>query len=256
MSLMNIVVLTRLVPDLVEELTIADSGVAIDTAWLRQIINELDNHALEQAILLKESSGGQVTVIAPEAEGVDEMLYAALAKGADRLIKLGGDFQAANNHDLATAAADAVRDLAPDLVLTGVQAHNDLDGAVGPLLAEYAGLPYVGYIADVAVEGTSATVRKEYPGGLAAELTVTLPAVLGIQVAPKPPRYVAVSKIRQAMSTGSIEDRAAPALPGQGGAAVGRMFAPEPAERATMLRGADAQVAAQLVDIFRDLGVL
>ena len=94
---MNIVVVVKLVPDLVEELAIDESGAALDTTYLRLIVNELDNHATEQAILLKEGAGGQVTVIAPDLEGVDDVLFTAAAKGADRLIKLTGDLSAVNN---------------------------------------------------------------------------------------------------------------------------------------------------------------
>ena len=50
---MNIVVPVKLVPDLVEELSIDPSGTALDTAWLRMIVNEFDDHAIEQAILIK-----------------------------------------------------------------------------------------------------------------------------------------------------------------------------------------------------------
>ena len=39
---MNIVVLAKLVPDLVEELEIDDSGTGLDLTWLRLIINEFD----------------------------------------------------------------------------------------------------------------------------------------------------------------------------------------------------------------------
>jgi electron transfer flavoprotein beta subunit len=84
---MNIIVLAKLVPDLVEELTIDTSGTALDTAWLRMIINEFDDHAIEQGILLKEKGGGQVTVVAADIEGVDDILFTAAAKGADRLLK-------------------------------------------------------------------------------------------------------------------------------------------------------------------------
>ena len=103
---MNIVVPVKVVPDLVEELTIDDSGAALDTDWLRLMLSEFDDHAIEQAILLKERDGGQVTVVAADAEGVDDVLYAAAAKGADRLIKLTGDFEeAVNNHALARVFA-------------------------------------------------------------------------------------------------------------------------------------------------------
>jgi electron transfer flavoprotein beta subunit len=254
---MNIVVPIKLVPDLIEELEIDESGAALDTAWLRMIINEFDDHAVEQAILLKEGGGGQVTVVAPDAEGVDDVLFAATARGADQLIKLTGDFEeGVNNHALARTLAIVLEGLQPDLVLTGVQAHDDLDGSVGPLLAEYLGMPYVGYVAGVTASEGQATVRKEYPGGLVAEMEVTLPAVLGIQAAEEPPRYVAISKIRQAMKTATIDEQEAGELDASGGPAVGRMFQPEVGERATMIEGDEEEIAARLVEIFKEAGVL
>ncbi len=253
---MKIAVPIKFVPDLVEELTIDPSGAALDTTWLRLIINEFDDHALEQAILLKERSGGSVTVLGSESEGVDDFLFTAAAKGADQLIKLTGDFSTVNNHALAHAYADVLKELQPDLVLTGVQAHNDIDGSVGPLLAEYLGAPYIGYVSGVTVAGDHVTVRKEYSGGLIAEMEVKLPAVLGIQASEQPPRYVAYSKIRQVMGTAKIEERAVPSLDLGAGTPIGRMFQPEVAERATMLEGGVDEVADKLVSIFKDLGTL
>ena len=107
---MNIVVPVKLVPDLVEELAIDASGTRWTTTWLRRILSEFDDHAIEQAILLKERDGGQVTVITPDVEGADDALFAAAAKGADRLVKLSGDFGAGvNNHALARALVAVVR---------------------------------------------------------------------------------------------------------------------------------------------------
>ncbi len=254
---MNIVIIAKLVPDLVEELEIDESGAALDTSWLRLIINEFDDHAIEQGILLKERGGGQVTVVAPDAEGADDMLFAAAAKGADRMLKLMGDFEAGvNNHALARVLTPVVKELQPDLVLVGVQAHNDLDGPVGALLASYLDMPYVGYVAGVEVDDGKSIARKEYPGGLIAEMEVTLPAVLGIQAAEEPPRYVAISKIRQAMKISTVEEQTAADLNPGGGPTVDRMFEPESGERATMIDGDEDEVAAKLIDIFKEAGVL
>jgi electron transfer flavoprotein beta subunit len=253
---MKIAVPVKFVPDLVEELTIDPSGVALDATWLRLIISEFDDHAVEQAILLKERAGGQVTVMTIEAEGSDDFLFTAAAKGADQLIKLTGDFSAVNNHALARAYAGILRENQPDLVLTGVQAHNDLDGSVGPLLAEYLGMPYVGYVSGVAIAADHVVVRKEYAGGLIAEMEVKLPAVLGIQASEKPPRYVAYSKIRQVMGTAKIEERTVANLDLTGGIEVSRMFQPEVTERAMMLEGGVDEVADKLVGIFKELGTL
>lgn len=253
---MKIAVPVKFVPDLVEELTIDPGGIALDTSWLRLIINEFDDHAVEQAILLKERGGGQVIVVMVESEGADDFLFASAAKGADQLIKLTGDFSNINNHALARAYADLLKELQPDLILTGVQAHNDLDGSVGPLLAEYLGMPYVGYVAGLTVTDDKAIVRKEYAGGLIAEMEVKLPAVLGIQASEKPPRYVAYSKIRQVMGTAKIEERAVADLDLSGGSTVSRMFQPEVAERATMMEGSPEEVADKIIGIFKELGTL
>src|SRR3989337_3378076 len=116
------------------------------------------------------------------------------------------------NHAMARATAIVLKELQPDLILTGVQAHNDLDGSMGPLVAEYLGMPYVGYVSGVNAQNGRIVVRKEYPGGLIAEMEVDLPAVVGIQSAEQPPRYVTVNKVRQAMKTSAIEERPLPAL--------------------------------------------
>lgn len=253
---MKIVVPIKFVPDLVEELAIDPGGAALDTSWLRLIINEFDDHAIEQAIILKERGGGQVIVTAIDSEGIDDILFASAAKGADQLIKLTGDFSHANNHALALVYADLLKELQPDLILTGVQAHNDLDGSVGPLLAEHLGLPYVGYVAGLTVTGDKVIARKEYSGGLVAEVEVKLPAVLGIQASEQPPRYVAYSKIRQVMGTAKIEERPIASLDLSGGTTVSRMYKPEVSERATMLEGGTDEVADKLVAIFKELGTL
>lgn len=253
---MKIAVPVKFVPDLVEELTIDPGGAALDTSWLRLIINEFDDHAVEQAILLKERGGGQVSVMTIEAEGVDDFLFTAAAKGADQLIKLTGNFNGANNHALARTYASLVKELQPDLVVTGVQAHNDLDGSVGPLLAETLGMPFVGYVSGVTTANGKVIVRKEYPGGLVAEIEVSLPAVLGIQAAEQPPRYVAYSKIRQVMGTIKIEERAVSTLDSSGGVVVSRMFQPEVAEHATMIEGGADQVADKIIGIIKELGAL
>lgn len=254
---MNIAALVKLVPDLVEELEIDESGTALDTTWLRLIINELDDHAIEQAILLKERIGAKVTILAPDAEGVDDILYTAAAKGVDRLIKILGDFESGvNNHALARAFTPILSELQPDLILTGVQAHDDLDGSLGPLLAAYLEMPYIGYVASVEISDDKVSTRKEYPGGVSAEMDVPLPAVLGIQVSEEPPRYVAVSKVRQAMKTASIEEKEVAEFDLSGGPIVDRMYQPEVGEGATIIEGDLEDVADNLIEILKELGVL
>ena len=253
---MNIVVPVKLVPDLVEELEVDESGTALDTSWLRRILNEVDEHALEQALLIKEGHAGTVWVISLDGEGVDDVLFASSAKGVDHLIKLTGIEYGddVNNHALARLYGAIVQQLEPELVLVGVQAHNDLDGSLGPLLAEYMGMPYVGYVSGIALADGTCQVRKEYPDGLVAEMEVVLPAVLGIQAAEAPPRYVAISRIRQAMKTASLDERTAADLDSVGGPTIDSMFKPETGERAAMIAGDEDEVAAKIVDLLKEAG--
>ena len=255
---MKIVVPVKFVPDLVEELVIDESGAALDAMEVSPILNEFDDHAIEQAILLMERDGAEVTVIAPDVEGADDALYTAAAKGAGRLIRLSGDFEEGmSNHAFARLLAPLLREINPGLILTGVQAHDDLDGQLGPLLAESLGQPYLGYVAGVKLEDGMAVMRKEYPGGLMAELEVDLPAVLGIQAAEEPPRYVVFSRVRQAMQTAEIEEwEPAEAEENTGSPLVSRLFQPVAGERATMIEGEADEVAARFLAILAEQGVL
>ena len=254
---MNIIVATKLVPDLVEELKLNESNTALDPDWLRLKLNEFDDHAIEQAILLKERGGDQVVVIAIDGEGADDVLYSAAARGADRLIKITLETDLPlNNHALARCLAPIIKELQAGLVLTGVQAHNDLDGALGPLLAGCLEIPYIGYVSSVSVHTGIVVVKKEFSGGLAAEIEAPMPAVLGIQAAESPPRYVAFSRIRQMMKSVTIEERPVIVVEDSGGPHILRMQIPESAERAQILDGSPEMVAENLVEIFTSLGVL
>lgn len=254
---MNIIVPVKLVPDLVEELEINEAGNSLDTTFMRLILNEFDEHAIEQAVLLKEKYGGHVTVISPEYDGADDVLFTSAAKGVDRLMKLTGAFEdPVNSHALARIFNEVVRDLNPDLILIGVQAHDCLDGPVGPMLAAHLKMPYVGYVSGVEISGDTCNIRKEYPGGVIAEMAVKMPAVLGIQASEKPPRYIAISKVRQAMKSATLEDAPAIAFDLSGGPGVQRVYKPEVGERATMIEGDEAEVAARFVEILKEHGAL
>src|SRR3989304_5145559 len=120
---MEIVVPVKQVPDLVEELIIAADGSRLEPDSIKLKLNEFDEHALEQALLLKEAHGAKVTVITLESEGIDEVLFTAIAKGADSAVKVTGDFtEGLDNHRSAMILGGIIKTMSHDLVLTGVQA--------------------------------------------------------------------------------------------------------------------------------------
>lgn len=256
---MKIAVVVRQVPDLVEAVEIADSGktVNLDGATFRA--NEPDELALEQAVLLKEKSpGSTVSVVALEFGDVDNTLYAAAAKGVDRIIKIAYDQeQPPAPKEAAAVYSEVVQALQPDLVLVGSYAHDELESTLAPLLAGKLGLPFVGVVRGVqpAADGKTATVFKEFPGAALAKMTVKLPALLGILSADEPPRYVPVSRIRAAMKTAKIDEQEVAVPAAASAAQVQGLRHPEAGKRAEILAGSADDVAAKILSILKEKGV-
>jgi len=259
---MNILVLLRMVPDVVEELELAADGKSLEQESLRMILSESDGHAVEEALLLKERHGGTVTALALDAPEMDDALFTALAKGVDRAVKITGLEPGLTARGaaqiLAQVMATAAGLLPADLILSGTQAIDDLDGSIAPLIAHSLQRPFVAIVVQVAVapSGGMATVVKECPGGVRAEFEVQLPAVLGIQAAEKPPRYVPVAKVRAAAKSRQIECLPAPAPLEPPLVEVLQMMKPVVTGHATMLEGPDEQIAGKICEILAERGLM
>ncbi len=256
---MRTVVLLRMVPDAVEDLEIAPSGTALDLSVVRLAPFERDEHALEQALLLKERHGGTVSVVAPDAPEVDAALFTALARGADRAVKLVGDGVAAGGAALFARALPRIPDLLPaDLILAGFQTLDDLEGQVPPMLAELLGLPYLGLVTQVTVEpeARAITAVREYAGGVRGEFELRLPALLGIQAAERPPRYVPVAKVRATMKSRTIETAPVETREGPSLVEIRRMARPQAAARAEMLDGSPQEIAERICAILAERGLV
>jgi electron transfer flavoprotein beta subunit len=256
---MNIAVVLRQVPDLIETLEIAGDGTCLDYGAARFIVNEWDNHALEQALLLKESRGGSVTVVALDFGEVDNTLYEASAKGADNIVKIPWDADQPPALRQAVALyAEVLRSIAAELILVGCQAHDELEGPLAPQLAFALKLPYVGVVRGVQPSDEPGSIRvfKEFPGAVVARMAVRLPALIGILAAEKAPRYVPVSRIRAAMKSTQIQEQEVSPPPTESLATVSRLYVPEAPQRAEMLEGSVEEVAERLYQILAEKGLV
>jgi electron transfer flavoprotein beta subunit len=253
---MNYVVPIKQVPDLVEELELNEQATDLNRDSTKYRINEFDDQALEEALQLKAETGGTVTVLAFDGEEAEKMLFTALAKGADRAIKISAELGSeVATRPAAHALSEVIGKIPCDLVLTGVQAVDDRDGQLATLLAGFLGMPQVSVVTGVKIDGAKAVVTKEYAGGVMAEFEVDLPAVLGIQAAREVPRYVAVSRVRQVMKSAALETAEANGPPGDAGSRVKRMLKPERSSRAEMIDGDPQAVADRILDLLRSKGL-
>ena len=197
---MEIIVCIKRVPETAEaDLVIDKTERDIEKEGLVFDINEWDNYAVEEAILLKEKYGGTVTAISMGPEEVNEILRKALAMGADQAIRLTDPgFEGSDGYAIARVLSQAINPLAYDIVLTGVQAEDDGYGQVGPTLAELLGIRHVAIVNQIeGIENGRARVHRELEGGLDEVIDVELPAVLTIQTGINEPRYVSIMGIRK-----------------------------------------------------------
>jgi len=250
---MNIVVAIKHIPSIADDLPIKDNNVDFDSVDF--VLNEFDEQSIEQAVLVKEAVGGTVTVIGVDLIGeLDGVLHLALAKGADKAVKITGDDPAADSHVQAKWLAEAIKGMSADIIFAGVQASNDLDGQIGPMIAAYLDMPYIGGVSSVEVSGDTATVNKEFAGGFGAKYEVSLPMVIGVQAASKPPRYAPISKVRQVAQTVKIE-KVAPSGEASAGLSFKKMAPPAVTGHAEMIGGSSKEVAAKIVELLKNKGL-
>lgn len=254
---MNIAVAIRLMPKAGEELELEPGGMDIDREYVDMTISDFDDQALEEAVLIKEATGATVTAVGLRADGMDDALRTAYARGADRIVEAdAGELDPYDSHAAALAFAEAFRTLAPDLVLVGVQTPCDLLGQTAPLLAAALDRPQASVVVGVSVDGGVARVTQEYAGGRLAVLGLQLPAVVGVQSASRPPRYVSMARLRQAMSEASVETLAVDVSPSADAPRLVALSRPQPQSHATMLEGDAAEIAGHILAVLRERGAL
>jgi len=237
-------------------------GLGVDDRYLSTDLNEWDAYALEEAVQLTEEAGEVVTVtIGPDS--VEETVRQALAKGADRAIRIWDDRLAAHSVlDPLTKAAvleAVVADEQPDLVFTGVQSADDRFGATGTALASRLDWAWGTVVNDLQLDTTVAHVTRELEGSL-EELTDTRrPAVLTIQTGINEPRFASLQDITRAQQAditvksltelGLSEDALVSSIEQTA------LYEPESESEATVFDGSPEETAAELATVIEETGV-
>ena len=186
---MNIVVCCKSVPGLVTDLKIGADNKSLQYQGQLLAINECDEYALEEALVLKKAHGGQITALSMGSIKSQDVLYYALAKGADKAVRVDCDSQ--DPRVASTALAAALKKLQFDLVFTGTQARDTLGGQVGIAAASQLGLPFAYAVVGIdVIDDKTIKARKELGGGRYADVELQLPALLCIQTGIQPLTFV------------------------------------------------------------------
>ena len=107
---MKILVAVKQVAFLDDEFEMRDDGRDVDADFFEKDLNEFDHFSVEEAMLIKEAAGdaAEVVIAIVGDEDADDALRTALAKGADRGIRVWDDALAEADEEVA-----AVRRLQP-----------------------------------------------------------------------------------------------------------------------------------------------
>jgi electron transfer flavoprotein beta subunit len=186
---MNIVVLVKQVPDSGSQRSLDPSDNTVARATADNVINEIDEYAIEEALTVKEAHGGEVTVLTVGPGSATDAIRKALSMGADKAVHVSDD--ALHGSDaVATSAvlAAALGQLEYDLILTGATSTDGQMGVMPALLAERLGIPQLSGARKLTVEGGTVKVERQTDGGYWA-LEASLPAIVSTWDTINEPRY-------------------------------------------------------------------
>jgi len=257
---MNIIVCVKRVPLTQEvDLEIDERKKDIRKDTLVYIINDWDNYAMEEAVLLKERFGGTVTAITVGNKDDEEVLRRCLAMGADKALRIDPGGIELDGFVISRILAETIKGLEYDLILTGVQADDNNFGMVGIMLAEHLGLSHAAVITGIEPEGNEATIKCELEGGLEEISRIILPALLTIQTGINEPRYVSIMALRRAakkeLNVVRLEDLELSEDELLPRTIVEEVFLPPDTGGAEIIEGEPDVVAKEILRIIRERGV-
>ena len=262
---MKIAVCVKRVPDVSEaDVRVDDTGLDVIRDRFAFTINEADNYALEEALLLKEDRDAEVTLVTVGGAEAVEVLRMGLAKGAARAVRIddtglaGGD-----GLSLARVLAAFFKQEAFDFIFTGCIAQDVEDSQVGPALAAYLGWTHAAYAVKLEITDEKLVVKRELEGGFLDVSELARPCVVSIQTGGNTPRYASILGIKRAGSK-PVDDFDATGLglaaedigPAGSKTRLLKLYVPEVISAAEMIEGDVSEKATRLADIMKERGLV
>ncbi len=197
---MRIAVCVKQVPDTETKIKLLPDSSGIDVTGVKWVINPYDEHAVEEALKLREANAGSVVhvfTVGPKARAT-EVLRTALAMGADEAVLVDSpDFI-----DISVAAqalAGALKkEGSYDLVLTGKLAIDDNAASVSQMLAHELSVPHLTVVSKLAHASGVLTAEREVEGGTKEVFEINMPALIAANKGLNVPRYASLPGIMKA----------------------------------------------------------
>ena len=186
---MKIVVLVKQVPDSGAERTLSEADNTVERGSASNVINEMDEYAIEEALKIKEAQGGDVTVMTMGPDRAAESIRKALSMGPDAAVHIN-DEALHGSCAVATSKvlAAALRTLEADLILCGAESTDGRVQVMPHMLAERLGIAALTGARKLSVDGGTLTVERQTDEGYEV-VTAATPAIVSVWDTINEPRY-------------------------------------------------------------------
>lgn len=263
----TILVLVKEVAQLEDDFEV--SGTQVEDKYVEYDLNNLDEYAVEEAVQIKEDADDEVEVVVATIgpERSEETIRMALAKGADRAVRVWDDslesVSVLSTDAKSEILSEVVEQEDPDLIFSGAQADDDLFAATGIHLAEEIDWQWAAVVIgidDYDPDAESMDLRRELEGGVEEQTTIDLPAVLTIQSGINQPRYASLRGIRQAQSKDldvfSLDDLGLDDSTLDSPYELVDLYQPETDTETSFLDGSADEIATNILELAQDKGVV
>src|SRR5207247_4627715 len=123
-----------------------------DRSGARSNMGNFDKNAVEESIRLKESSGGNVTILTLGRSDARKTVKEALAMGGDRGCLVVAEPDPHDSLTIAYLLARAIEKFGPfDLLICAEGSSDIYAGQVGPMLSEWLALPFLGFVSKIEI---------------------------------------------------------------------------------------------------------
>ncbi|MFN0030810.1 MAG: electron transfer flavoprotein subunit beta/FixA family protein [Flavobacteriales bacterium] len=173
---MKILVCISKAPDTTSKIAFTDGNSKFDENGVTYIVNPYDEwYALVRALELKETLGGNVTVVSVGGADYEPIIRKALAIGADDAVRI--DAAESDSLYVAKQIAAYAKAQSFDIIFCGKETINFNGSVVPGMVAELLDMPYVALAHKIDVAGNTATIEREVTGGVEV-LEVNTPFVV------------------------------------------------------------------------------
>ncbi len=197
---MNIYVFVKRVPDTESKIRIDHEKNSIIEEGLTFVLNPYDEYAVEEALRLRETKGGKITVLSVGSEEAVVVLKKCLAMGTDEAVLIKDDVgETYDGLRTAKIIAQVLRTKFSDydLLLFGKQSVGADNAQIPAMVAEFLGLPQVNVVTQLEIEGDNGQAQREIEGA-SEKVQFSLPAVISAQKGLNEPRYETLRGIMMA----------------------------------------------------------